>query len=331
MSDTDSQAQTGVAHYQEPSHNAAALILDPGTMRSMTELATMMAKGVTTVPKHLRGNQADCMAVVLQAMQWQMNPFAVAQKTFIVNGGALSYEAQLVNAVITSKAPVKGRLNFEWFGPWENVIGKMREVVSKSKKDEDTGEFKKYRVPAWSFDDEKGIGIKVWATFRGENEPRELETLLIQARTRNSTLWADDPKQQIAYLAIKKWARLYCPDVILGVYTPDEFEDSYGGEIDITPTRQAETVTAMAGESFGPKSPSPEIDGIFADLLAVAKKQDIDAYAAAWGALKPKQRAAIGQACHESLKSIAATVDADFVDIAGDSQAEQAQAETATA
>ncbi|WP_224788406.1 recombinase RecT [Pseudomonas fluorescens] len=57
----------------------------------MSDLAMMMSKGVTTVPKHLKGNQADCMAVVLQAMQWQMNPFAVAQETFIVNGGALSY------------------------------------------------------------------------------------------------------------------------------------------------------------------------------------------------------------------------------------------------
>lgn len=70
------------------------------------------------------------------------------------------------------KAPVKGRLNFEWFGAWENVIGKMREVTSRTKKDEDTGEFKKYRVPGWSFDDEKGLGIKVWATFKGEDEPR---------------------------------------------------------------------------------------------------------------------------------------------------------------
>jgi hypothetical protein len=28
----------------------------------------------------------------MQSMQWGMNPFQVAQKTFIVNGGQLSYE-----------------------------------------------------------------------------------------------------------------------------------------------------------------------------------------------------------------------------------------------
>jgi hypothetical protein len=52
-----------------------------------------------------------------------------------------------------------------------------------------------------------------------------LELLMTQARTRNSTLWTEDPKQQLAYLAQKRWARLYAPDVILGVYTPDELQE----------------------------------------------------------------------------------------------------------
>ncbi len=42
--------------------------------------------------------------------------------------------------------------------------------------------------------------------------------------TRNSPLWTSNPKQQLAYLALKYWARLYCPDVILGVYTPDDWK-----------------------------------------------------------------------------------------------------------
>ncbi len=54
---------------------------------------------------------------------------------------------------------------------------------------------------------------------------RVLELLLIQCRTRNSPLWADDPRQQIAYLAVKRWTRLHCPDVLLGVYTPDELDE----------------------------------------------------------------------------------------------------------
>ncbi|SPX63869.1 Uncharacterised protein [Leclercia adecarboxylata] len=42
------------------------------------------------------------MAIIMQAMQWGMNPYAVAQKTHLVNG-VLGYEAQLVNADLQFK------------------------------------------------------------------------------------------------------------------------------------------------------------------------------------------------------------------------------------
>jgi hypothetical protein len=112
------------------------------------------------------------MAVAMQAAQWGMNPFAVAQKTHVING-ALGYEAQLVNAAITAMAPTKDRVHFEWFGPWENVIGKFIEKTN------DKG--KKYLAAGWSATDEKGCGVKVWATLKGESEPR-VDLLLTQAR-----------------------------------------------------------------------------------------------------------------------------------------------------
>lgn len=205
------------------SPGGTALILDPGHFQQMMSVAQIMAKGVATVPKHLRNNPGDCLAVVMQAAQWGMNPFAVGQKTHLVNG-TLGYEAQLVNAVVNTMAPTKDRINYEWFGDWEKVMGKFEERESKSKKDEDTGKPIKYRVPAWSIKDEADLGIKVWATMKGEDKPRELRLLLVQCRVRNSPLWADDPRQQIAYLAVKRWTRLHCPDVLLGVYTPDELD-----------------------------------------------------------------------------------------------------------
>lgn len=212
-----------VANMQSP--GGTALILDPTHFRQMMDVATIMSKGVATVPKHLRGNQGDCLAVVMQATQWGMNPFAVAQKTHLVSG-TLGYEAQLVNAVVNTMAPTKDRINYEWFGDWTKVMGKFEERESKSKKDEDTGKPLKYRVPAWTIKDEADLGIKVWATMKGEDKPRELTLLLVQCRVRNSPLWADDPRQQIAYLAVKRWTRLHCPDVLLGVYTPDEIDST---------------------------------------------------------------------------------------------------------
>lgn len=208
--------------------STSALVLDGDSLDKMMRLADVMATGRATLPKHFNGNSADCLAVVMQAMQWKMNPFAVAQKTHLVNG-VLGYEAQLVNAVITTCAPVVDRLHYEWYGDWDRVIGKF--VIK-------TGDKGEYRQPGWKLADEEGLGVKVWATFRGEDEPRVLELLLAQARTRNSTLWADDPRQQLAYLATKRWSRLYCPDVILGVYSPDELEESSPRFRDVSPQRE---------------------------------------------------------------------------------------------
>jgi hypothetical protein len=222
--------------------STSSLVLDGDSLDKMMRLAEVMALGRATLPKHFNGNSADCLAVVMQAMQWKMNPFAVAQKTHLVNG-VLGYEAQLVNAVITTCAPVLDRLHYEWYGDWSKVIGKF--VIK-------TGDKGEYRQPGWKLADEEGLGVKVWATFRGEDEPRMLELLLAQARTRNSTLWADDPRQQLAYLATKRWSRLYCPDVILGVYSPDELEDSTPLIRDVSPKKDAEpeALPAYADEKF---------------------------------------------------------------------------------
>lgn len=204
--------------------DSTAMMMDPAGMDRMIRFAELMASGKSTIPAHLRNNPGDCLAVTMQAMSWGMNPHAVAQKTHLING-TLGYESQLVAAAINCSRVVSDRFKFEWFGAWEKIVGKFKEVESRTKKD-DNGNAKKYIVPAWDQKDEHGLGVRVSATIRGESEPRTLELMMTQARTRNSTLWTEDPKQQLAYLAQKRWARLYAPDVILGVYTPDEFEQS---------------------------------------------------------------------------------------------------------
>ena len=235
----------------------------------------------------------------MQSMQWGMTPFAVAQKTHLVNG-TLGYEAQLVNAVIIARAPITGRPNYEWFGPWEKIVGKFVERVSKTKKD-DHGEAQKYRAPDWKIEDEAGCGVKVWATFKGESKPRELTLLMTQARTRNSTLWADDPKQQLAYLALKRWSRLHCPDVILGVYTPEELAEPRG-EIDVTPERPGtSSADALADELLTMLLGSMERDAANGGYAAVN---------AAWKGMNAQQRALVPEAEWTRIKGIAMDTDA---------------------
>ena len=209
------------------------LLLNPQVFGYLQTLSQIMASGQATIPEHLRGNASDCMAVIMQASQWKMNPWAVAQKTHII-GGSLGYEAQLVNAVVVNSGLIEGAFKYEWFGPWEKIIGKFQ--WKKSSKGND------YQVPGWTPADEAGVGIKISAIIIGESKPRDLSLLLSQATVRNSTLWASDPKQQLAYLAVKRWARLYAPGCILGVYTPDELEQSFPKGIkNITPVGETQT------------------------------------------------------------------------------------------
>ena len=270
--------------------SASALMLSGDSMDKMMRIADMMASGRSTIPQHLQKSPGDCMAVVMQSVQWGMNPFAVAQKTHLVNG-TLGYEAQLVAAVINSSGAVADRFHFEWFGDWHKIVGKFKEVESRTKKD-DNGNPKKFIVPAWQQSDEHGLGVKVWATIKGESEPRVLELLMTQARTRNSTLWTEDPKQQIAYLAQKRWARLYAPDVILGVYTPDELEESLPRDMGA-----AEVV-------------SPWTDQQLADANAAASK-GAKAYVAFWKSLGAElQQKLAGTKEHQDFKDQAQRADA---------------------
>lgn len=222
-------------------------------------LSAVMANSGAFVPEHFRGKPDACMAVVMQAARWGMDPFAVAQKTFIVgNSGVLGYEAQLVNAVVTNMSPTKDRLHFDWFGAWENIIGRFVEKTN--------GQGKKYIAPGWDMKDEAGVGVRVWATMKGEDEPRELVLMLSQAQVRNSTLWASDPRQQLAYLGVKRWARLHCPDVILGVYTADEIEERQ--EKVINPAQQQRITLGEITRGAPETTTSAQESGTNIDVLA---------------------------------------------------------------
>jgi len=214
-----------------------AAIFSPTGLQKLQAFAEVMALGVSTVPKHLAGNKADCLAVALQAAQWGMNPYAVAQKTHLVNG-TLGYEAQLVNAVVTSSTAVQGRFKYEYGGNWES-----------------------FRPGDKNAANEKGLFVRVGAVLRGETEITWGEPLYMEfVGTRNSPLWKTAPKQQLAYLAVKYWARLYCPDVILGVYTPDEFEPSQRAERDVTPARSRAELNNLINSKPEAQQPEREIN-----------------------------------------------------------------------
>jgi hypothetical protein len=197
---------------------SVAMMMDPTKLQALVTFAELMSKSSVTVPKHFQGKPADCLAICMQSTQWGMNPFAVAQKTHVTQGGALGYEAQLINAAVIGSGRLVGRPDFEFIGDWNKILGRVEERKS------DSGG--KYYVAAWPKADENGLGVIVSALIAGEAEPRKVQIMMSQAYPRFSTQWATDPQQQITYLAVRKFARRYLPEVILGVYTKDELMDA---------------------------------------------------------------------------------------------------------
>ncbi|RXA57608.1 enterohemolysin [Escherichia coli] len=283
--------------------SASNSIFNVQALGQLQAFAGLMAQSVVTVPAHLAGKPADCMAIVMQAMQWGMNPYAVAQKTHLVNG-QLGYEAQLVNAVITSSSAIHGRFHYRYGGDWERCT-KTKEVTR-----EKMGKNGKYtvseRVRDWTDEDEEGLYVQVGAILRGESEITWGEPVFLSSViTRNSPLWVSNPKQQIAYLALKYWARLYCPAVVLGVYTPDEIEQRTEKEINPTPQRvsladisgDTVTTTQSAQES------SVNVDSLADDFRErIESAQDVDS-AKSLRADIETAKATLGSALFTELKN----------------------------
>lgn len=230
--------------------SANSAIFSTDTMSQITHFAGLMSEGRTMLPQHLQGKPADCMAVALQAAAWGMNPFVVAQKTHLVNG-TLGYEAQLVNAVISSSRAIVGRFHYKTIGDWSKW--QYRNVGTN-------GKAKHGGV------NEQGLGVQVGAVLAGETEITWDDILYIEPiQIRNSPLWQTRPLQQLKYLAVKYWARIYCPEVILGVYTPDELQ------------KEPEPVAAQATErDITPKTEQVDVDDVFNAPAQSSEPEDAD-------------------------------------------------------
>lgn len=166
---------------------ASGFDLAPQSLGEVVGFAKLMAGAGHAIPKHLRANPGACMAVTIQALGWQMSPFAVALQTYQV-GDSIAYMAQVIVAVINTRAGLKNRPLIEYLGE-----GATRQC-------------------------------RVTFTFKNGDVRQYLSPMFKDIPVKNSPLWKSDPDQQLAYYSQRSAARRYCPEVILGVYDPDELE-----------------------------------------------------------------------------------------------------------
>lgn len=166
------------------SRQAGSFRVSPENLGEVVKFAQLMARAGEAIPPHLRDKPGACMAVAMQAFNWQLDPFAVANKSYFVNN-RLAFEAQLIAAVVNTRSGIEGRLKYRYEGD--------------------------------------GDKLTCFVNGRLDGDDLEYESpLLGSISPKNSPLWKTDPKQQLGYYSARAWARRHCPEVILGVYDRDE-------------------------------------------------------------------------------------------------------------
>lgn len=186
-------------------------LMQPRNGRELMDMANMMSGSGQMVRDFYRGNPGDCAALIMICQPYGFNPFMVSWKTYKASKNAdapISFEGQLVNAMVNQSAPVKGRLRYRYDGEGDD----MRCTVTGI--DRETGEEITYTSPPVG-----KIPIK------------------------NSPLWKADPQQQLGYFSARSWARRHFPELLLGVYTREEIEEA--PMRDVTPKEGGFAAKAM--------------------------------------------------------------------------------------
>jgi len=204
-------------------------VLDTGIFEQMQRIAKIMS-ATGLVPEHLNRRFgtganarniepeeafANCFLVVDQAVRWRMDPFAVAQSTYVARG-RLGFEGKLIAAVINTHPQLEKRLSYRYAG-------------EKGKEDR---------------------AVIVKGRIRGDEEDREIEGTVAQWQTRDkdgviSESWRKSPEQMLAYRGAREWARRWMPEAILGVLADDELETIPPANVEFADTKPATGTAAL--------------------------------------------------------------------------------------
>jgi hypothetical protein len=197
-------------------------------MDEAMRLADMMARG-KMAPAHFHNSPGDCLMVIEQAMRWNMSPFAVMLCTSVIRG-RLMFEGKIVAAAVENSGAIDGYFDYKFSG-----TGADRRVT-------------------------------VTATRRGESVPKSVEVTLKDAITDNAW-WKKTPDQMLVYHGARVWARRWTPAVMLGVYSPDEFNatDHVGETIDL---QSAPVLQPKASQIDPPPARKPSVSAWLYDLSA---------------------------------------------------------------
>lgn len=157
------------------------------------ELAQRMAKALaasTIVPKEYQGNVSNALIAVEMAARLHTSPMMVMQNLYVVNGRP-AWSSQYIIAMINGSGKYRSELQFEMEGSGDS------------------------------------LSCYAWAEDRSGHRVTGPKITMAMAKAegwvnRTGSKWQTMPEVMIRYRAASFFGRMYCPDMIMGIYSREE-------------------------------------------------------------------------------------------------------------
>jgi len=205
----------------------ASLMMDPAIFEHMQRVCRVYAAS-KVVPAQFQGNLPDCMIAFELAHRMHANVFMLMQSMYVIQGKP-GLEAKLVIALVNMRGPFRGPIQYSF----------KRDSNGKA-------------LACTAFGVHKATGDRCESTVTWEIVEKEGWS------KKTGSKWLTMPEQMFMYRSAAWLARAYCPEVIMGMHTTDELDDSYNG------TRYVENETRSTPDRvsarLGAVKPKPAVD-----------------------------------------------------------------------
>ncbi|MFQ5483043.1 MAG: hypothetical protein ACE5ER_09815 [Nitrospinaceae bacterium] len=164
--------------------------LAPRSFHEVTIAAERYARS-SLVPDRFRGKPDDCFVAIQLAARQNVDPLMLMQHSYVVHGSP-GIEGKYAIALMNARGPFKGGVQFEYSGE-----GDTRKCV------------------AWAIHAKTGQRCEAKV---------DMEMVKANGWDKNSK-WTSMRDQMFAYRSGAFLARIYCPEVLMGMQTVEELED----------------------------------------------------------------------------------------------------------
>lgn len=190
---------TELAPLDQQACMAPTMLTDTKQLNTLTKVAKMYSQS-SLIPEAYRGSPADCFVACEMANRMGVSPMMVLQNMYVVKGRP-GWSGQACIAIINGTG-LFSPLDFEWVGtPGTDDYGCYATATRKS-------------------DGKQLIGSTI--TMGLVKSEGWLD--------KNGSKWKTMPQQMFKYRAAAFFARIYCPNALMGFQTVEELQDINGIE-----------------------------------------------------------------------------------------------------